>query len=131
MGYLWDYLTGGNVKVAASSLASLHFYCQSNYLNTYIMRLTSLMQVILPKRNKKTFETINIVSNNNISNYIELVTLDLYINSAPEYTSFYETFNSFNKEIEKYLIKNGIERSYISGDNRYITSDYINTLNSI
>lgn len=131
MGYFLDYLTGGNIKVAASSLAGLHFYNNGDYLQTYTTRLGSIMKVILPKRNKKAFDTIEIVSTNSIKNYVDLVILDLNISAAPDHISYYETYNSFSKEVAGYLVKKNVYYQYIFGDNSHLTRNFVNELNRL
>lgn len=136
MGYFFDFLTGGNIKVASYSLADLHFYYNCNYLQTYIIKLTSIFQVltssdnVLMSQNKynKSIISMNIIMNNSIKNYIDLVILDLNTYKAPENIFYYETYNSFYKEVEKYLLNKGIERCYVNGDNTNITKDYISNM---
>lgn len=89
------------------------------------------MKVILPKNNQKTYDTIQIVSTNSIKNYVDLVILDLNISAAPDHISYYETYNSFNKEVAGYLVKKNVYYQYIFGDNSNLTRDFIRSLNNL
>lgn len=131
MGYFLDFLTGGNIKVAAASLSGLHFHFNGDYLATFTTRIISLMQQSLAKRNAKTYSTIDMLCNNEIKNYTDLTILDLSINAAPDSIPYYETFNTFSREVAIYLNKKNVPLQYVSGDNRRLTQEFANSMKEL
>ena len=133
MGYFFDFLTGGNIKIAASSLAKLHFSMNGDYLLTYQTRINSLIQHALDTNTEQHLpgklafppKGINQICEYNIRNYTDLVILDLNMNAAPVTVTYDETYSSFAKEVETYLIRKNINQLFVCGDNSNLTYDYI------
>ena len=133
MGYFFDFLTGGNIKIAASSLAKLHYGMNGDYFLTYQTRINSLIQHALDTNTEPrlpgrlTFPPKGIaqICEYNIRNYTDLVILDLNMNAAPDAVTYGETYASFAREVETYLIKKNINLQFVRGDNSNLTYDYI------
>jgi len=122
MGF-FDWLTGGgNIKIAANSLTQLHEWRGGNYVDVYTTRMTSLIAVILQfKKGDKDVLLLEMANRNEFKNYVDLVVLDLYVNAAPNFANFGDTFEDFSHEIFGYLTKNNLPAQAVGGDNRHFT----------
>ena len=124
MGAIFDFFTGGNAKVVANSLGRLHFDLGGDYTSTYVRRVMTIIEFSLSKNNAKTYTAVSMVRNNEIRNYVDICVLDLNINAAPNFVSYFQTFNDFSEILAKHLLKQGIPQQYIWGDNRDLTKEF-------
>ena len=125
---LLAYLSGGNIKVAAVSIADLHFYCKGSYLDAFTIRMESLIGQSLAKKNAKTEILQVMVQKNLFQNYVDLAVLDLSIGAAPDYVLYYETHDDFSGDIARYLKQKNIPNQYITEDNTQATKAIMNEL---
>jgi len=129
MGYFFDYLTGGNPKVAAGSIYNVHNLTGGNFAESFMIRWNSLVGVlvnapILPK----TATLAKRVLNKELKNYTDLALFSLSMEAAPKNISYYETERVFRHKIEKYLRQKNIPEFYITGDNRSLLEKSINEM---
>lgn len=117
----FDYITGGNAKVAANSLANIHYMCDCDYVNTYTALLDLILKMAIQNMDSKTRITLEMVRNNEFQNYTDLAVLNLNLNAAPASATFLDTYTGFNRDIAKYLIKRNITMQLVAGDNRHLT----------
>lgn len=119
MGYFFDYVTGGNPKVAAKSIYNVHSLTNGNFIESFTIRWNSLVSTLvnMPKLSK-TVTIANKVLNKELKNYTDLALFSLSMEAAPQNTTYYETDKIFRPKIEKYLRELGIPEPFITGDNR-------------
>jgi len=139
MGYFLDYLLGGNIKVAASSLAGLYHHnikiappntpLDVIYLATFTTRAASLGRDAIAKQNFKTVATIDLLRRNMLKNFVDLAVLDLSINAAPVEIPYEQTHNDFSESLTKYFIAKKIPERFITSDNRSLTEPFAANLN--
>ncbi|MBB5143654.1 hypothetical protein [Desulfovibrio intestinalis] len=129
MGF-FDYLTGGNAKVAANTLADIHYTCNGEYWGTYTLVLSAILNQAIQNPNNKTVIAMEMVRRNEILNYTDLAVLNLNLNVAPAGMSYAATYSDFSQNIIKYLIRRNILMQFISGDNRHLTRDFVSSLAS-
>ena len=116
MGIFWNYLTGGNVKVATHQVADLHYRLGEDYLLVKAAiydRISSGRPI-----NDSCFQYFQ---TNSIRNYTELVCAQLNALAAPKGTLITTTLAQFKVEVAKYLRQRGISEMLISGNNCGIT----------
>ena len=127
MGF-FDYLTGGNAKVAANTLADIHYMCNGDYLDTYTAVLSAILHRAVQNPDGKTGITMEMVRRNEFQNYTDLAVLNLNLNAAPANASYAETYDGFSRDIIKHLIRRNILMQLISGDNRHLTIKIVNSI---
>lgn len=118
MGLLLDYLTGGNAKVAAHSVAKYHVQFHGNYETVYLNVFMMICHSISTAKNP---EALTMFENNQIKNYSELACVQLNVLAAPSGTSVYQTISDLKSRIAQYLLNKGLPQQYILGDNRELT----------
>lgn len=112
---LWDYLTGGNAKVAAGSIARAHRRYRGDYhavYNEFIARINAGADGGGPQKNLEV--NIAILT---IRNYTDLGGLYLYAGAAPKSALLADIRESFAPELSRYLRNKGIPEQFISGVN--------------
>jgi hypothetical protein len=119
MAKLWDFLTGGNIKVAANAVADLYASSNGDYLKTFEYKCLSLMGQMSQARN----DTLGyLLSINGIRNLSELVVAELNTFAAPAGTPFEHTKEDFLGKVQSVLRVRGIPEKYVSGDNTHLTA---------
>lgn len=125
MGKIFDYLSGGNAKVAANSLVEYHNKANGNYFNTYSLKFIYLYQNL--QMTPSLFNNTGFLAyfdHNEIKNYTDLVAIELNSLAAPSGTPITFTIFDFQKEIEGLLLKKKIPPQLVSGDNRSLTKNF-------
>ena len=126
MGYFTDYLTGGNIKVAARSIYTVHSLTGGNFSESFPIRWNSLVAVLINTPDlPKTITLARRVLNKEIKNYTDLALFSLSMEAAPREIPYEETDRIFRSKIEGYLRSFGIQESYITGDNRSLVDSTI------
>lgn len=98
---LWDYLTGGNAKVAAGSIARAHRRYWGDYqavYNEFIGKINAEADRGGPQ--KKLEVNIAILT---IRNYTDLGVLYLYAGAAPKTALLTHIQESFSPKLSRYL----------------------------
>ena len=119
MGKLWDFLSGGNIKVSANALADLYFSTGGNYTVTFNAKCIDLTNQMHQAQNP---ETIAKVVHNEIMNLSELAVAELNAFAAPKGTPFHHTSEDFIQKIASHLRERNIPEQHISGDNTNLTA---------
>lgn len=118
MSSFGDFLTSGNIKVAANRITSSFSKTSYNYVLTY-NEITE--EIISNAKSAKNSYYIEILNDNKIKNLGELTCLYLNTFIGPKNTSFRQTTHDFREEVRRYLKNEGIPEKYISGDNTDLT----------
>ena len=120
------YLTGGNIKVAARSIYTVHSLTGGNFSESFPIRWNSLVAVLINTPDlPKTITLARRVLNKEIKNYTDLALFSLSMEAAPREIPYEETDRIFRSKIEGYLRSFGIQESYITGDNRSLVDSTI------
>lgn len=122
----WDWLTGGNAKVAAHELVQLHKRCGGDYANVMTLAMTALI-VSTSKGTIKRKDVIilDCVFSRLIRNYVDLAVLLLYSNAAPDSQNYDDTYTEFSGKIRSFLFEYGIPKAFIDDDNRKYTDSIV------
>ncbi|RLM02112.1 hypothetical protein BIY27_25800 [Gibbsiella quercinecans] len=112
---LWSYLTGGNVKVVAGSIAHAHRRYRGDYqavYNEFISRINADTDWGGPQKNLEV--NTGIVE---VKNYTDLGGLYLYAEAAPNPDLLDDIRERFASELSRHLQNKGIPEDFISGVN--------------
>lgn len=119
MGRFFDFITGGNPKVAANQLADLHYAVDGNY---ELVFLVVMQNICRRKYNNDGFMSLYL--DNAIHNYSELGAVQLNALAAPRGIPIYDTISDFRQRLAKHLLARHIPPALVTGDNRYLTADF-------
>ncbi|PHM72274.1 hypothetical protein [Xenorhabdus sp. KJ12.1] len=137
MGF-FDYITGGNVKVAAKFTAILYREGLNIYGNdelafryTYIFRNNTIRRYA---DNQRDLMVSELFQRGEIRNCTDITIAHLNTGAAPKSVHISETYKDFNEKVINYLRKFGIPEKYITGDNKKTIShiaDYLYLIDQI
>lgn len=133
MGILSFLFGGGNIRIAAESIYNLYRDTGFNYLETFKIRFHSLFIQLSQKIDKYGlpyyYDVYQLFMLNNIRNLAKFALLDLNINAAPYKTTYYQTQQSFAREILSYLApsieKYGLNSQHFVGNNNNMTANFV------
>lgn len=118
MGF-FDFLTGGNSKVAAKTTASVFNYGLELYGNeeeafvyTYINRCETIAKYIKCSRDEGV---VHLLCGGYLSNLTQLAIASLATGAAPKWVPYDQTYEDFHESVSKHLIKFGMPEEYVNG----------------
>lgn len=118
MGF-FDFLTGGNTKVAAKSIALAHRRNGGDYqatLNEITKRIEDdIFSEMSPQRSVNLLLAVS-----SVRNYTDLGCAYLYVCASPKFAVWNDIRTSFSPKMASFLRAEGIPESYISGFNERI-----------
>lgn len=126
MSKFTDFLTGGNTKVAANDLASLHY----NFNGEYPLVVMAVFVDICQRRPNNN-EFFKYFLGNRIHNYCDLAAIQLNALAAPPGTPISHTIMDFEAGLAKYLRLRKIPEGLITGNNTTLTVDLPEKLQSM
>jgi hypothetical protein len=135
-----DYVTEGSGKVTAGSLADFyHRFRRQNqsltldevykgiYLRRVLKRLLPdaaawMKQAGFYQKGEFAFQ---LICNNGLWNFVDMLVLNLNLNAAPNSTSYADTHRYFSPALIKHLLAKGVPEQFVTGDNRILTAGLI------
>lgn len=111
MGIFFNFLSGGNVKVASYRLADKFFEEGGDYRRTFIRYSLGMVGQMGSAKNPGFIYPL---MNNLITNFTMLVVLDLWANAAPSNTPLQNTVDDFAQKVANHLYQRNIPEHYIS-----------------
>jgi len=115
MGLFSFIFGGGNAEVIAKSIAKYHR--DSGDFDTVVLFYYSDFKNRQPgdRHYSKAKQAVELIENGEITNFVDLGALALWVDAAPEHYTFYEVSVDFSAKLAKYLARNGVEEKYITG----------------
>jgi hypothetical protein len=123
MSILFDYITGGNIKVAAHRVVDSNNLHNGIYQDVYLDKLLSMMHKALMIRAPKFLDLTDLIMIDYVENYVDIAVLDLFMFAAPASWPVNYVHEDFSKEIEGYLVKKISNYNYIAGNNRNLSRE--------
>lgn len=131
MGF-FDFLSGGNSKVAARSTLNVFndgismFSSEENaYKYLYIFRYNTISKYI---KNKRDEHAASLFRDGKILNCTDITVANLNTGAAPSNIYFEQTHQSFHEGISKHLRSFGMQERYITGNNNNLVLGIISYL---
>ncbi|MCM0032774.1 hypothetical protein [Sandarakinorhabdus limnophila] len=110
---LFDFLTGGNIKIAALKVKDRYKANNYSYRKAFEELNFEAFSNIMRSKNPSS---ANLIGTYHIKNFTYLVALDLNLYAAPRGTSYWQTLEDFSDKIQYYLRQSGVPEIWISGD---------------
>lgn len=125
----WDWLTGGNAKVAVRELVNLHKRCGGDYADVMATAMVALIaSTSKGVITRKNMIILDCIFSKLIRNYVDLAVLFLYSYAAPDSQNYDDTYTDFSGKIRSWLLDSGIPITFIDDDNREYTDTIVEKL---